>query len=165
MCDPDHTAPAGCAVCASALASTMRDLLLPGEGSAVLMATRLGLSTLLLLLFLLLLQFVVILLLLVVVFDVLVVLVSLLPPPVVVLATPAAPAAVLGLAPAGAGAGVAAGYSAAVTRPHAPWPSSLQRLLVAAVMADALNCTPTWQSAGTGGVSAGMLCCWWCCCC
>lgn len=158
-------APAGCAVWCSALASTMRARLLPGEGSAVFMATRLWRCRTLLLLTLVLLPVLawVFVLALVAAGEA---------------ATPACwpaaawalscastscaegcPAGVLGAVVAAA-AGEMAGKSAACTRPHAPWPNSLQRLLVAARTAAVLNCTPTWHSAGTGGMSAGMLCCW-----
>jgi hypothetical protein len=58
---------------------------------------------------------------------------------------------------------VVLGMSAAKTRPQPPCPSSLQRLLVAAVMAAGEKDMPTWTSGGTGGSSDGNAWCgaWW----
>jgi hypothetical protein len=50
LCNPFPGVPAGCAVKWSTFASTINDRLLPGEGSAVLIATRLGNNPVLLLL-------------------------------------------------------------------------------------------------------------------
>jgi hypothetical protein len=138
--------PAGCAVWCRALASTMRDLLLAGDGSAVLMATRLGSRLDVVLAELLLCMW----------------LPSAASGTAVAACAVACEAVVLSAWTAGLLVAVlelgTAGKSAACTRPHAPCPSSLQRLLVDAVIASALNWMPTWHSGRTGGVSTGRLC-------